>query len=37
MPMSIDWTEIYNKYKGRRVALEDDEQTVVESGESARR
>jgi hypothetical protein len=34
--MSIDWTEIYNNYKGRWVALEDDEQTVVGSGESAR-
>jgi len=22
MPMSIDWTEIYNKYKGRWIALE---------------
>ena len=34
--MAIDWTEIYTKYKGRWVALEDDEQTVVGSGESVR-
>jgi Family of unknown function (DUF5678) len=34
--MSIDWTEIYNNYKGRWVTLGDDEQTVVGSGESAR-
>ncbi len=34
--MSIDWTEIYNNHKGRRVALEDDAQTVVGSGQSAR-
>jgi hypothetical protein len=34
--MSIDWTEIYKNYKGRWVALEDDEQTVVGNGESAR-
>ena len=34
--MSIDWTEIYNNHKGRWIALEDDEQTVVGSGESAR-
>jgi hypothetical protein len=34
--MSIDWTEIYNHYKGCWVALEDDEQTVVGRGESAR-
>ena len=34
--MAIDWTEIYNNHKGRWVALEEDEQTVVGSGESAR-
>jgi len=34
--MAIDWTEIYQNYKGRWVALEDDEQTVVGSGASAR-
>jgi hypothetical protein len=34
--MAIDWTEIYEKYKGLWVALKDDEQTVVGSGESAR-
>ena len=32
LSMSIDWTEIYTNYKGRWVALEDDEQTVVGSG-----
>jgi len=30
--MSIDWTNIYQKYKGLWVALLDDEQTVVGSG-----
>ena len=34
--MAIDWTEIYTKYKGRWIALEDDEQTMVGSGNSAR-
>jgi hypothetical protein len=34
--MAIDWTEIYTKYKGRWVALKDDEQTVVGSGDSVR-
>jgi len=28
----IDWTKIYKKYKGRWVALKDDEETVVGSG-----
>jgi Family of unknown function (DUF5678) len=32
--MAIDWTDIYTKYKGRWVALEDDEQTVVGSGKT---
>ena len=32
--MSIDWTEIYTNHKGRWVALEDDEQTVVGSGKT---
>ncbi len=31
--MAIDWTDIYEKYKGLWVALKDDEQTVVGSGE----
>ena len=30
--MSIDWTKIYQKYKGLWVALLDDEETVVGSG-----
>jgi len=34
--MAIDWIEIYTKYKGRWIALEDDEQTMVGSGNSAR-
>jgi hypothetical protein len=32
--MAIDWTQIYQKYKGLWVALKDDEKTVVGSGES---
>ena len=34
--MAIDWTPIYNKYKGLWVALRDDEQTVVGSGKTAK-
>ncbi len=34
--MSIDWTKIYKQYRGRWVALKDDEQTVVGSGQTAR-
>jgi hypothetical protein len=30
--MAIDWTKIYKKYKGLWVALADDEQTVLGSG-----
>jgi len=30
--MAIDWTKIYQKYKGLWVALEDDEVTVIASG-----
>lgn len=33
---AIDWTKIYNKYKGLWVALRGDEQTVVGSGKTAR-
>jgi len=33
--MAIDWTKIYNKYKGLWVALEDDEKTVIASGKTA--
>lgn len=31
---AIDWTRIYKKYKGKWVALKDDEQTVVASGKT---
>ena len=31
---TIDWTKIYKKYKGKWVALKDDEQTVVASGKT---
>ena len=34
--MAIDWTEIYKKYKGLWVALDDDEVTVVASGKTAK-
>jgi hypothetical protein len=34
--MAIDWTQIYEKYKGLWVALKDDEKTVVGSGKTAR-
>lgn len=33
---AIDWSEIYKKYKGKWVALEDDEKTVVSSGDTAK-
>lgn len=31
---AIDWTKIYKNYKGKWVALKDDEQTIVASGNS---
>ncbi len=34
--MAINWTRIYQKYKGRWVALKIDEKTVVASGRTAR-
>lgn len=34
--MAIDWTKIYEQYKGRWVALEDDEVTVIASGKTAK-
>lgn len=34
--MAIDWTQIYEKYKGLWVALKDDEKTIVGSGKTAR-
>jgi predicted RNase H-like HicB family nuclease len=30
--MAIDWTKIYNKYKGKWVALAEDEKTVIAFG-----
>lgn len=33
--MAIDWTNMYEKYKGLWVALKDDEVTVVSSGKTA--
>lgn len=29
---AVDWTKIYKNYKGKWVALKDDEQTVLASG-----
>lgn len=34
--MAIDWTKIYQQYKGLWVALKDDEKTVVGSGKTAK-
>ena len=34
--MAIDWTKIYEEYKGLWVALKDDELTVVASGKTAK-
>lgn len=34
--MSINWTNIYKKYKGLWVALKEDEKTVIGSGKSAK-
>jgi len=34
--MAIDWTKIYEKYKGLWVALRNDEKTVVASGKTAK-
>jgi hypothetical protein len=34
--MVIDWTKIYDKYKGRWVALEDDQKTVISTGKTAK-
>lgn len=34
--MAIDWTKIYEQYKGQWVALKDDEQTVLASGKTAK-
>lgn len=34
--MPIDWTHLYEQYKGLWVALEDDEKTVIASGKTAK-
>lgn len=34
--MAKDWTKIYQQYKGLWVAFQDDEETVVASGRSAK-
>lgn len=34
--MAIDWSNIYQRYKGRWVALKDDERTVISSGKTAK-
>lgn len=34
--MSINWTSLYKKYKGKWVALKDDEKTVIASAASPR-
>ena len=33
--MAQNWTQIFNKYRGLWVALEEDEETVVACGETA--
>ncbi len=33
---AIDWTKIYQKYKGLWVGLKDDEQTVIASGKTVK-
>lgn len=32
--MAIDWTKIYQKYKGSWIALKDNEKEVIASGKS---
>ena len=34
--MSIDWTNLFKKYKGMWVALQNDEITVITSGATAK-
>ena len=34
--MAIDWTILFKSYKGKWVALADDEKTVIVSGSDAR-
>ena len=33
--MAIDWTNLYQKYKGKWLVLKADEKTVVVSGKAA--
>jgi len=35
LDVTIDWTEIYKTYKGKWVALADDEKTVIAYGTNA--
>lgn len=32
--MAIDWTKIYQKYKGLWIALKDDEKSIIASGKT---
>ena len=34
--MAIDWTHLFEKHRGKWVALADDEMTVLSVGETAR-
>jgi hypothetical protein len=34
VPEPVDWTELYRDYAGKWVALKDDEETVIASGET---
>ncbi|MCR4324620.1 MAG: DUF5678 domain-containing protein [Candidatus Curtissbacteria bacterium] len=33
--MAIDWSTIFKKYRGKWIALKDDEKTVIAAGETA--
>ncbi len=35
--MAINWTEIYKKYKGKWIALDKDETTVVAAAKDAKK
>ncbi|MDP3724046.1 MAG: DUF5678 domain-containing protein [bacterium] len=34
--MAIDWTKIFQTYKGKWIALKADERTVISSGKTAK-
>ncbi|MBI2611712.1 hypothetical protein HYW54_03130 [Candidatus Gottesmanbacteria bacterium] len=34
--MPINWTKIYNSYKGQWVALKEDEKTIITSGKTVK-